>query len=226
MTLARGIGTGEYYHVYNRGAHRHGVFHDRSDNARFLFGLVYFQSPALFGHIGRLARTFDNRGGFEVSDSNFENVLAGRMIELVSFCIMGNHYHLLIRELTEGGIADYMQRVSVAYSKYYNTKYQSSGHVFQGRYQSVHIKDNRQLMYLSAYIHRNPHELKAWRGKEAEYPWSSLHDYTVENRWGGLLAPEIILDQFAGTSTSNYADFVKTSTAKILEDELTGIDLK
>ncbi len=226
MSQARRIGIGEYYHVFNRGAHKHIVFPERVDSARFLFGLVYFQSPALFPKVGRLVKTFDQSAGFNVSDAQFQNVLNGRMVELVSFCLMNNHFHLILRELVEGGIAQYMQRVSVAYAMYFNTKYGSAGHVFGGPYKSVHIKDNRQLMYLSAYIHRNPHELKAWRGKEAEYPWSSLHDYTVENRWGGLLAPEIILDQFAGTSTSNYADFVKTSTAKILEDELSGIDLK
>jgi len=127
---------------------------------------------------------------------------------------MPNHYHFILRELAEGGIARYMQRVGDAYTKYFHAKYKQSGHMFQGRYRTIHIQDNEQLTHLSAYIHRNPRELKAWKGREAEYPWSSYQDYVKENRWGGLLAQEIILDQFEGTKQSNYADFVKTSPAK------------
>ena len=118
-----------------------------------------------------------------------------------------------------------MQRVSVAYAKYFNQKYQTPGHVFQGPFKAIHIKDNRQLMYLSAYIHRNPRELRTWKDNEEHYPWSSLTDYVNENRWGGLLASEIILDQFEGTSKSNYASFVKTSSAKVLEQELDSLTL-
>ncbi len=219
MTLQRALAPGEYYHLFNRAAFKTPVFKDHHDMARFLFGVIYFQSPTPFPKVGRLAGTF-SKVGFDVAEEDFLHVLNGRAVELVGFCIMGNHFHLLVRELVLGGIARYMQRLGDAYTKYFNTKYQISGHVFQGRYKSVHVKNNRQLMYLSAYIHRNPHELKAWRGKEHEYPWSSLTDYVHENRWGGLLAEEIILDQFEGTARSNYADFVKTSTAKMLVDEL------
>jgi putative transposase len=220
MTFVRPVVPGEYYHVFNRAAFKTGVFHDQSDWARFMFYLIYFQSPTLFPQPGRIVRSFSTKEGFELPEQQFMNVIGGRTVELVSFCVMQNHFHLLVRELAEGGIARYMQRVELAYTKYFNTKYEATGHVFQGRYKSVHVKDNRQLLYLSSYIHRNPHELKAWRGKEAEYPWSSLYDYVTANRWGGLLAQEIILDQFDGSKNSNYADFVRSSTAKILEDEL------
>ena len=225
MSVARNLALGEYYHVFNRAAHKHGIFRENADWARFLFGVIYFQSPTLFPNVRRLAKTFQSKTGFEIPETDFQNVLLGKNVELVSFCLMNNHYHLILRELVEGGIARYMQRVNEAYAKYFNIKYETLGHVFQGPFKAVHVRDNRQLLYLSAYIHRNPHELKAWRGKEAEYPWSSLHDYTVENRWGGLLAPEIILDQFEGTSKSNYAGFVRSSTAKILEDELEEINV-
>jgi len=220
MTQKRSLVTGEYYHIYNRSAHKVGLFRERADWQRLLFAVLYFQSPTLFQNVRRLANTFDPKLGFVVNEADFSHVFQGRGIELVSFCLMPNHYHLIIREIREGAVAAYMQRVSDSYTRYFNIKYEVSGHVFQGRYQSVHIKDDRQLLYLSAYIHRNPRELRAWKDKEHEYPWSSLRDYTVENRWGGLLAPEIILDQFEGSKQSNYADFVKTSTAKILEDEL------
>ena len=148
-----------------------------------------------------------------------EKISENRFVELVSFCLMPNHFHLLVKEVAEGGIAKYLQRIQVGYTIYFNTKYSASGHVFQGRYKSVHVKDDRQLMHLSAYIHRNPRELAGWKGKEFEYPWSSLQDYTGANRWGGLLATDIIASRFDATPKSNYADFVKTSPAKMLEEE-------
>lgn len=200
--------------MYNRGAYKKSIFIENRDYIRFLFEVLHFQSPVQFPQIGRMVSTYDARDGFELKNADFENVLHGRFVEVISFCIMPNHYHLILRELAEGGIARYMQRVGDAYTKYLHAKYKQSGHVFQGRYRTVHIQDNEQLTHLSAYIHRNPRELKAWKGREADYPWSSYQDYVKENRWGGLLAQEIILDQFEGTKQSNYADFVKTSPAK------------
>lgn len=214
MTHMRAVALGEYYHIYNRGAFKTGIVRDRTDFIRLLFCVLYYQSPAMFTNISRITHEFNSSTGFPVSDVDFEAVVQGRRVELVAFCIMGNHFHLIVRELTEGGISRYMQRVEVAYTKYFHTKYEGSGHVFQGRYNAKHIEDNEYLTHLSAYIHRNPRELKAWKGREAEYPWSSYQDYVKENRWGGLLAQEIILDQFEGTKQSNYADFVKTSPAK------------
>lgn len=214
MTLARGLGLGEYYHVYNRGAFKKPVFLEQRDYVRFMFEILYFQSPVQFPHIGRLVSSYTSKVGYELEESEFDSVLQGRYVELVGFCIMPNHYHLLIRELAEGGIARYMQRIGNAYTKYTHAKYGSSGHTFQGRYQTSHVKDSEYLMHLSAYIHRNPRELKSWKGREIEYPWSSYQDYMKENRWGGLLAQEVILDQFEGTKQSNYADFVKSSPAK------------
>jgi putative transposase len=187
---------------------------------RFVFEVLYFQSPVQFPQIGRLVDSYMPESGFELKDIEFENVLQGRYVELIGFCIMPNHFHLILRELAEGGIARYMQRIGNAYTKYVHAKHKHSGHVFQGRYKAVHVRDNEQLMHLSAYIHRNPRELKNWKGKEQEYPWSSYQDYVKENRWGGLLAQEIILDQFEGTTKSNYADFVKSSPAKGFDDFL------
>ena len=104
-----------------------------------------------------------------------------------------------------------MQRVLLSYTKYFNTKYEKTGHVFQGTYKANHIATEQQLTYLSAYIHRNPRELLNWRNKEHSYPWSSFRDYN-SNRWGKTLSPEIVLDTFE--TFNDYKDFVKKSGAK------------
>ena len=104
-----------------------------------------------------------------------------------------------------------MHRVQNAFGKSFNTKYEKTGHVFQGAYKAVPVTNDNQLVYLSAYIHKNPRELPQWKNKEHEYPWSSFRDYK-ENRWGLLLKPEIILERFK--DFEEYKQFVKESPAK------------
>lgn len=148
---------------------------------------------------------------------NISKILKDKFVELVSFTFMPNHFHFVVHELKEGGISKYMQRMQDSHTKYFNTKYGKSGHLFQGAFQSVHIKDNRQLLHLSAYIHRNSRELKQWKNKEHQFFWSSYQDYVRENRWGELLKPEIIIGQFS--STNEYKEFVETSGTKLLLNE-------
>ena len=116
-----------------------------------------------------------------------------------------------------------MQRVLTAYSKYYNTKYNKSGHVFQGPYRFVHIDNDRQLLHLSAYIHRNPREIRTWFKREGKYFWSSYQDFIKENRWKELLIPHIVVGQFR--SKDEYEYFVRTSPAKLIEEELSKAEL-
>jgi putative transposase len=214
------IAEDEYYHIFNRGARHQNLFRDRSDWLRLLFNILYLQSNHQFTNVSRVIPNYSQEFGFSLPAENLEQVLTTRFVELVSFCIMPNHFHLIVKEVQKNGIATYMQRMIGGYTKYFNTKYETSGYLFQGPYKAVHVKDNRQLLYLSAYIHRNPRELHEWKGREFEYPWSSLQDFTTANRWGGLIVPDIITGQFETTRSSNYADFVRTSTAKLLGEEL------
>jgi putative transposase len=138
-------------------------------------------------------------------------------VELTAFALMPNHFHLIVYEAKEGGISKYMQRVQESYSKYFNKKYGKSGHLFQGPFQAVHIKDNNQLLHLSAYIHRNPREIKQWKNKEHRYTWSSFMDYLEENRWSDLLKHKIITEQFSGYK--DYKKFVDVSWTKLSPDE-------
>lgn len=223
MTLPRALAEGEYYHVMNRGAHRHSIAKDKTDWQRLLFYILYFQSLKHFLHVSRIARHYSPIGGYPVSEDDLVSVTKERVVELVCFALMPNHIHLLLKEQRMGGVAAYMQQVQVAYTKYFNARYEGSGHLFQGRYRAVHVKTNEQLTYLSAYIHRNPRELKGWKGKEEGYPWSSLQDYVTANRWGGLLATDIIAGQFGATKDSNYRDFVRMSGAKEFEEKLDSV---
>lgn len=215
------ISEGEFYHVFNRGVGKKILFRDKSDYSRFLFLILYFQSPITFKNMSRVSKTTKEITFLHVSEKEVAEIVENRYVTLFAFCLMSNHFHILIRETIEGGIAKYMQRVLNSYTKYFNTKYEVSGHLFQGPYKAVHVEDNDQLLHLSAYIHKNCHEIAEWKNKYFEYPWSSLGDYVNRNRWGKLLETDIIFEQFK--NQEEYRKFIKTSSAKEIADELVSI---
>jgi len=202
----------EYYHIFNRGNNKQLIFKDEKDWARLLFLILYLQSPTTILNVGRQINYFIKHGLFNILRNTEEEIIKNRYIELIVFELMPNHFHLIVRELEKGGISNYMKRILGGYTKYFNTKNKISGHLFQGPFRAVHIEDNPQILYLSAYIHNNIRELKEWKGKEELFPYSSFQDYIKENRWGELLRTDIIKNQFH--STEKYKLFVKESGAK------------
>jgi len=202
------IALGEYYHIFNRGNNKQDILFDQQDWTRFLITMLYFQSPTSISNIGRQVSYFIKHQTFNIT------VPKDRIMELISFVIMPNHFHFILHEIKENGISNYMQKVQSGYAKYFNKKYNRSGHLFQGSYKLVHIKNDEQLLYLSAYIHRNPRELKKWKDEEDKFPWSSYQDFFQKNRWGNLIKPQIITEQFS--SPEKYKEFVKSSSAKSL----------
>lgn len=206
------IALNEHYHIYNRGNNKQIIFLDDKDRIRFLFLVLYFQSPSYFPQVGRFVSYFVKHSVFDIENKEIEKMLKARYAGLVAFALMPNHFHLIVREVQEGGISQYMQRVLDAYTKYFNTKYEKSGHLFQGPYQAVHVNTNEQLLHLTAYIHRNPTEIKCWHSKEILYPWSSYQDYALKNRWGKLLDLDIVSSQFI--NGDEYKKFTESSGTK------------
>jgi putative transposase len=211
------IAPDEFLHVYNRGIAKSIIFYNDRDRKRFLFLMLIFQIPETIKNVDRMFKDFVLDP--ETYIKNFDSTgLKNRQIELINFCLMENHFHLLVREVEEGGISKYMQRLQNAYTKYINTKYNRSGHLLQGSYKAVLIDSNEQLLYTSSYIHKNSREIKEFKNKELKYFWSSYQDCVLVNRWGKFLRPEILTGQFSGKNSNTYKNFVETSPAK--EDKL------
>lgn len=216
------IAPDEHYHVFNRGVNKQNIFLDKMDHARMIIVLLLAQSPQPLYNVTRSTKEFIKKEKFVLPDLSIVKNIQSRAVELVAFALMPNHFHLIVKELDEGGISTYLQRIEISYTKYFNTKYRRSGYLLQGPFQSVHIDSNEQLLHLSAYIHKNPAELLAWKNKERFYPWSSYQDFIGDNRWGELLAAEVIRRQF--DSPQEYLNFVKTSGAKEKFDQEIYID--
>lgn len=202
----------EHYHIFGRGVNKEKIFIDERDRVRFIFLMTHFQSPTRIYNISWYIESFIKKGSFSTKEDRVKDILKKRSVELVAFALMPNHFHILVRNLEDGVLSVYMHRVLTAYSKYFNAKYNKKGHVFESPFKAVHTKNNTQLLHLSAYIHKNPKELRGWENNYDKYPYSSYQDYIGLNRWGNFLSTDIVLKQFK--DQTKYKDFVFTSTAK------------
>ncbi|KKW43584.1 MAG: hypothetical protein UY97_C0003G0042 [Parcubacteria group bacterium GW2011_GWB1_57_6] len=203
---------GEHYHLCVRGNNKQDIFRNDTDRTRLLFLITHLQSPESIPNISRAIQEYKVDKMWDTTTDLVSQIIGTRYVALEAFAFMTNHLHLAVCEIEEKGIVRYMQRVLNAYAKYSNTKYGTVGHLFQGPYRAVHIEDNEQLLYLSTYIHRNPRELPRVAGNEHQYEWSSYCDYLGQNRFGKLLDPSLVLDQF--DTVNDYRTFVETSIAK------------
>src|SRR3990167_5288555 len=198
----------EYLHIFDRGMQRQPIFEIEADYIRFLFLILTFQGETVIQNISRKIQESVQSPTLNTLciDPDLEKeILKKRMVELVAFCLVKNHFHLLVHELVENGVSKYMQRVLTAYVKYFNLRHDKSGYLFQGKYKDVHIGDDRQLMHTSAYIHKHPREI-GWTGREHLYPYSSYQDCIKENRFEELLVTDILTERFKDGKFFSYKD--------------------
>lgn len=152
-----------YYHVYNRGVSKQTIFRDDQDYEVFLSLLRRYLDP-------EAAIKMANR----VQYRSYSNDVA-----LMCYCLMPNHFHLLLHQNSAHGMPDLLKSLTVSYSMYFNKKYRRTGALFQQRYRAVRIGDDGYFAHISRYIHMNPKDYYAWK-------WSSL-DYYVGNKHSGWL---------------------------------------
>lgn len=139
-----------YYHLYNRGNNKQVIFQDEKDYAKFL---------------SLLKRHLDLEPHFDKQKREYPHLR--NQISLLSYCLMPNHFHLLVLNKEQRGIELLMRSVSTSYVAYYNKKYQRVGPLFQGRYKASIIDTEPYVQHISRYIHRNPPDYH-------EYKFSSL----------------------------------------------------
>jgi len=196
---------GEWYHCYNRGVEKRITFKEPGDYERMRLLMLTSNSSERFflSDVSRIDRT-----------SLYIRPLPSMgtpIVDVAGYCLMPNHFHFLLHECKEGGIAKFMQKLLTAYTMYFNKKYERSGPLFSGVYKARHVDSDRYLKQAFAYIHANPLDLidQSWRdggmrGIEKvrkqlmAYPYSSLIDYYKGTRPEGALISTMALDFFRG----------------------------
>lgn len=184
-----------YYHVYNRGVDKRDIFVDNRDYIRFLLSLREFNR---LENIGSLRYLKESNSLAKELDS-----CEAKLVDIICYCLLPNHYHFILRQLSEDGVSKFLQKIGTGYTNYFNFRYNRVGALFQGKYKSILIKSDSYLNYLSAYIHGNPEIHKI--NKAEDWKWSSYQDY-LGKRNGTLINKNIIMTEFK--STEEYKNYV------------------
>lgn len=183
----------EYYHVFNRGVEKRVTFLDKRDFQRFMETMNYYSiknPPTRF--------SFRNRKNVLKKSGNSHAI-----VEIVCFCLMPNHFHMLLKQIDAKGIPVFLSKVTNSYTKYFNIKHKRVGPLFQGSFKAVRVENDEQLIHLSRYIHLNPlidylvNDLK-------NYNYSSYLEFL--GKYSGFCKTESILSSFS--SPSDYEKFV------------------
>ena len=190
---------GGIYHVYNRGVEKRSIFAADQDYRTFLNLLKITLTPK---------EELDNADYIEIKNR-------ADSVKLLSYCLMPNHFHLIIMQLDKTGMTELMRSISNAYVAYFNKHYKRVGGLFQGTYKAVLIEKDEHLIHVSRYIHMNPLEIHQ---KLEEYPYSSYKHY-LDNSHPKWLNLSTIIEQFA--NPKEYKKFVedhKSDSVRMIKD--------
>ena len=191
---------GEYYHCYSRGTEKRKIFLNKKDYERFI-ALLFVCNSIKTIHLSDFSKkTFGEL---------FEIERGGSLVEIGAYCLMPNHFHLLLHEKQEGGISLFMQKVMTAYTMYFNKKNERTGSLFESRFKAEHANNDRYLKYLFSYIHLNPIKLINSKWKESgfkntkkmksfleDYGYSSYLDYSGNNRLQNVIINKDIFPNY------------------------------
>lgn len=196
------LAEGEIYHIFNRSVARQPIFLTDTYYQRAHEVLSYYNNlnaPVRFSHFARLPISLKN----EVLETlNKENQ---KLVQILAFCFMPNHVHFLIKEIREKGITTFMRIFQNSYAKYFNTKTERNGSLFQSMFKAVRILTDEQLLHVARYIHLNPVTSYILKNIEElkNYPWSSFPIYIGKQK-SNIVDTELVLSLF-----SSVEQFIK-----------------
>lgn len=191
---------GGYYHIYNRGVEKRKIFRDKQDYIVFLRFLKEYLLPPKHQSLIKLQKITPRRKPINCYDD----------IQLLAFCLMPNHFHLFIKQKSPEGLKPFTRALLSSYVKYFNTKYNRIGHLFQGRYKAILIENDAYLLHITRYIHCNPRNLIAKDSPLQKYSYSSYINYLGERKYDWLNT-NLILSLFKEKQkgSNSYQKFVE-----------------
>ena len=194
----------QIYHVFNRSIAGQTIFSIKKDYHRFVDVINYYRFdniPIRYSHYKRLPQSRKNSFNDEFLTNNKS------IIHIISYCIMPNHFHLLLFSDKDHAVSNFTRNVQNSYSKYYNTKYKRNGSLFQSMFKAVRIENDEQLVHVSRYIHLNPITAYLIEANELEeYNWSSAKAFLLDSVNGSFVEPDLVLSNFK--SRAKYKEFL------------------
>ena len=214
----------ELYHVLNRGVEKRTIFMDDRDRFRFVHGLGLFNTAKPATNTTYLLENdyidFVSRYGKDP------------IVDIHAWCLMKNHYHLLLSERVEKGITLFIRKLNVGYARYFNERYKRSGYLFQGRTKKILIHSDAHFFHILHYIHLNPLDYlpsaRQWRNDRVgdggkakahleKYRWSSLADYRGQKNFPSILTMDFFKESIGNITreTMSYLDHPHASGDKL-----------
>ncbi|MBI2028109.1 MAG: transposase [Candidatus Levybacteria bacterium] len=188
--------TGNYYHIYNRGVEKRNIFINKRDYQQFLLTMDFYHKTPL------PAKLSDFKRGIEKA-KKIENQID--LVEIYSYCLMPNHFHFLLKQNVDDGITNFLRKFANSYTRYFNTKHERIGPLFQGTFKAKIIENDEYLLQVSKYIHRNP--LKLSNSNLRSY---SSYKYYLHEDEHPFCNTEFILSYFSKTNPNlSYQSFVE-----------------
>ena len=221
----------EIYHVILRGLDDNLIFKDLNDYYRGIFSIYEFNNSK---PVEIRRRRQERRKEKKIDGDPLSVIIDPRekFVDILCFCFMPNHIHLLLRQLKDSGITKFMRKVGAGYGRYFNKKYERRGYVFQNRFRCIYIKDDDQLKIIFNYIHANPISLiePGWKEKGIkskngainfleDYKWSSFVDYIGENNFPSVTERGFMLEFLDGykgckKSLEDWIEYKKISNSE------------
>lgn len=194
-----------FYHIFNRGAYKHKLFHDKEDYEDFLGILAYYLKYPRAKKLSYMKTV--KRPHILVPNQYVDSV------RLVAYCLMPNHFHFILKQLSSAtkqtNISNLMRRVSITYAMHFQYKYKHTGHLFEGKFKNVIVDSSEQLLYLSKYIHQH------------KTPQSSLPVYLKQTEQLDWLYPK-----YVEKLTKNYSKFLASATSEINTKKIESLALE
>lgn len=193
------------YHIYNRSINKEPIFVNKGDCKRALTTINYYHFSKQTLRLSYfLALGFERR--MDILKSLVLN--SPPLVEIISYCLMPNHFHLLVKQARDNGISKFISKFQNSYTKYFNTKHQRQGHLFQGQFKAVRVENDEQLIHVHRYIHLNPYSSYVVKNKQQleSYPYSSLPEYLFRESKGNFCEKNLILEFFP--TNQAYKEFI------------------
>ena len=204
---------GGFYHAFNRGIEKRDVFTNRRELSRAKELLKFYQYkeiPLRYSRFRILSK--------DKQQKLWKIIVDGcKNVEVISFCLMPNHFHFLLKQLEDRGVANFVANFTNAYTKFFNTRHARIGPLFEGVFKAVYVESDEQLIHLSRYIHLNPVVSSLIDISQLEsYGWSSYPEYILKEN-DNIIESKPVIDLFK--NTAEYKNFVldQVSYARELE---------
>ncbi len=197
---------GQVYHVFNRGIDKRPTYLTKAQYQREITAIAYYRHG---GHTLSLSEFL--KRGVDERQKYFATLAQAprqQVVTILAYCLMPNHFHLLLQQNSSDGISHFLQLIQSSYTQYFNKVECRHGPLFNTQFKAVHVDSGDQLQYVSRYIHLNPFTGYVCKSLEdvLAYPWSSLSFYARPEIHNSSIDTAPILSEWA--DPSEYIDYV------------------